>query len=264
MFAKSIIVSSLLALAMGKPVARRNFDLPGQQLNVAQTVPTIAGGRFDLNSATVTGFNAEHFSFNNFGGLASLNNFDGFFGQGNFCGVQNQHVFVQQQVCQVSQVNIVQQHLAIVAEYAKQIILTQSCEVETQTLLFSQFFGGLSSWGQDLRRINGVVPTFDSQIASQIVNVVRVDPVSQVQTINLNDFGFVGSTVGSHAVNVIGHNWVNEFSPSTVGFVWQSAIHAAGPSVQIGIPSSSVFPLSSSGISFPSSSSGVVVSQKKA
>lgn len=277
MFAKSVLFSSLVALAMGKPVARRNFDIPGSTINVVSTSSSIHPGSFDINSATVTGFNPEHFSFNNFGGLPSLGQFDNFFGQGNFCGVQNQHVLIQQQVCQVTEVTIVQQQLAIIAEYAKQVILTQSCEVESQTLIFSQWLGGLVNWGQDLRRINGIAPTFDSVIASQIVNVVQVDPISHVQVINTHDFGFGGSSIGSNAVTVIGQNWVNEFSPQTVGFVWESAVHAAGPHVPLGVQCSSqvctspvisssgiAFHGSSSGIAFPGSSSGVIVSQKKA
>lgn len=253
MFAKSIIVSSLVALALGKPVARRNFD---QVINVAPTVSAIHPGQFNLGSVSGLTFSPQQFSFDNFGGLASLNGFDNFFGQGNFHGGLNQHLLVQQQVCQVSPVNIVQQHLAIVAEYAKQIILTQSCEVEAQTLLFTQWLAGLTSWGNDLRRINGIVPTFDSSIANQIVNVVKVDPITQIQSINTNDFGFFGSQIGGHAVTVLGHNWVNEHSPQNVGFVWNSAISAAGLSFPTFVPPSAV--------AFPGHSSGVVVTQKKA
>jgi hypothetical protein len=257
MFAKSIIASSLVALVMGKPVARRNFDISGQVINVAPTVSSVHPGSFDINSATVTGFNPQQFSFNDFGGLSSLNGFDSFYGQNIngqnvFHGGFNQHILVEQQVCQVTQVNVVQQHLAIIAEYAKQIILTQSCEVEAQTLLFTQWLSGLTSWGNDLRHLNGVVPTFDSQISSQIINLVNIDQVSHVQTINNHDFGFSGSSIGNHAVTVIGNNWVNEVSPSNVGFVWNSALSASGLS----------FPSISS--SFPSSSNGVIVSQKKA
>jgi hypothetical protein len=231
MFTKSVLFSSLLALAMGKPVARRNGHLSGFNINpiVVHQAPS-----FDLNSISVTNFNPGHFSFNNFGGLSSLNHFDEFFGQGNFCGVQN--VLVQQNVvtCQVTQVNIIQQHLAIVAEYAKRVILTQSCETESQVLLFSQWLGGLVNWGHTLRRVNGVAPTFDVAVANQIVNVVDVS-----NNIVVRDFGFVGSNIGSHAVTVIGDNWINEVSPSTVGFVWESAVLVAGPEIPLGVHCSS-------------------------
>jgi hypothetical protein len=226
MFAKSVLFSSLLALAMSKPIARRN-----SHISISNGVPVIVhGGSFDLSSTTVTQVKTSNvFAFNGFGGLASLNGFDEFFGVNNFCGVQN--VIVQENVvtCQVTQVNVVQQQLAIIAEYAKQVILTQSCESEAQVLLFSQWLGGLVNFGQDLRHVNGRLPTYDSHIASQIVNVVDV-----TGHINVAGFDFAGSNIGSHGVTVINNNWVQDVSPSTVGFVWESAVHAAG-SIPLGV-----------------------------
>ncbi|KAH7106613.1 hypothetical protein BKA62DRAFT_300488 [Auriculariales sp. MPI-PUGE-AT-0066] len=207
-------------------LARRNGHI-----SISNGVPVIVhGGSFDLSSTTVTQVKTSNvFAFNGFGGLASLNGFDEFFGVNNFCGVQN--VIVQENVvtCQVTQVNVVQQQLAIIAEYAKQVILTQSCESEAQVLLFSQWLGGLVNFGQDLRHVNGRLPTYDSHIASQIVNVVDV-----TGHINVAGFDFAGSNIGSHGVTVINNNWVQNISPSTVGFVWESAVHAAG-SIPLGV-----------------------------
>lgn len=227
MFAKSVLFSSLLALAMGKPIARRN----GHISTISTGVPVVfPGGSFDLSSTTVTQVKTSNvFAFNGFGGLASLNGFDDFFGVNNFCGVQN--IIVQENVvtCQVTQVNVVQQQLAILAEYAKQVILTQSCESEAQVLLWSQWLGGLINFGQDIRHVNGRVPTYDSHIASQIVNVVDVSG-----RINVAGFDFTGSSIGNHGVTVINGNWHQGISPSTVGFVWESAVHAAG-SIPLGV-----------------------------
>ncbi|KAH7106642.1 hypothetical protein BKA62DRAFT_826138 [Auriculariales sp. MPI-PUGE-AT-0066] len=229
MFAKSIIVSSLLALAViGKPVARREVS------SASKVGARSQGGVFDLSSSSVLNIqNGGAFTFNDFGGLSSLHGFDDFFGLGNFVGINNA-VVVQQNVvtCQVTQVNIVQQQLAIIAEYAKQVILTQSCDSEAQVLLYSQWLGGLVNFGQNLRHINGVVPTFDSHIASQIVNVVDVSG-----RINIAGFDFSGASIGSNAVTVL-NNWVQGVSPSTVGFVWESAVLAAG-SIPLGVSCSS-------------------------
>ncbi|EJD49786.1 hypothetical protein AURDEDRAFT_59425, partial [Auricularia subglabra TFB-10046 SS5] len=166
-------------------------------------------------------------SFNSFGGLSSLNGFDGFFGEGHFCSASTVQVFSKEEIvtCHATDITVIQQQLSIVAEYAKRVILTQSCETETQVVAFSQWLAGLVSFGEDLRRVSERHVSFDASIASQISSVVDASG-----NINIGDFGFSGSEIGSHSVTVIGGNWNDQTSPISVGLAWDSCVAAAGVS----------------------------------
>jgi hypothetical protein len=230
MFTKSVLYSSLLALALGKPVARR--DHPTSPLNI---VPFVVhdGSTFDTSSTTIQQFPGS-LSFDGFGGLESLIGFDSFYGASNFCGVRNVLVVEQVVTCQVTSVTVIQQHLAVVAEYVKKVILTQSCETEAQVVLFSQWLGNLVGFGQDLRRTTSRTPTYDSQIASQLPQLVDVSG-----NINTAGFSWTGSSIGSHAVTIAGGNWNYQVSPSTIALTWESCLAAAGPEIPLGVQCSS-------------------------
>lgn len=231
---QSILSAALLALSSGvfaKPInMRRHFGSSD-----IQPLVVLDGQSFDVESVSVKEFSVTH-SFDSFGGLHSLSGFDHFFGVDNFCGVQNVQVFEQEEVvtCQVVDINVIQQQFSILAEYAKRLVLTQSCDVETQVIAFSQWVGGLVAFNEDLRRVSTRKVSFDSVIASHISKVVDVSG-----NINTADFGFLGSDIGSHSVTIVGGNWNDQTSPESVGLSWQSSITAAGP-IPLGSTSSSV------------------------
>lgn len=164
-------------------------------------------------------------SFNSWGGFDSLNNFDNFFGVDNFSGLNNNIILIQDQnsVCQDQSINIVQQQLAVVSEFAKRILTESICEVESQALLYSQFLGGLNGFSSDLLRQSGRDVGFDSEIAALIAELL-----DQNNNLVFNDLGFDGNSIGSNFLVPTGNNWVNSVSPVSVGSAFGLGFAAGG------------------------------------
>ncbi|KAJ7593080.1 hypothetical protein C8J56DRAFT_886101 [Mycena floridula] len=162
------------------------------------------------------------FSLNNWGGFNSLSSFDNFFGADNFNGFSNvQNILEQELICGLNgsgeslSVDIVQQQLAILAQIAQMAILTQLCEVEVQQLALQQFLGGLSGFSNDLLRLNGAQPSFDSAIAG--LGSSLFDDAGALNTVfNFNGAnGFGGLDIGN-SLQLVSSNWNDEFSPQSV------------------------------------------------
>lgn len=227
MFSKTLISAAVLAVAVSaKPI------------NVART-----SGNFGSPSSL------SHVSFNNWGGFDCLSNFDDFYGENNFSGSFNTQTVVQEEVvCQSVDITIIQQQLSVIQEFAKRIVTQQICQVEVQTIVWSQFISGFSSFGSDLRRSSGRNIGFDHSIASHIS-----DLVDGSGNINVHDFGFHGSDIGSNLIHVSGDNWVDGSSQSSVDSAFlQSQI----ATLQSSSSSSSSF--GSSGISNVGSFGGAI------
>lgn len=168
------------------------------------------------SSISVGGGSSIHglggFSFNGWGGFNSLNNFDDFFGSDNFCGQNNVQTILQQTVvCHSEEIVVIQQQLAILQEFAKRIVVEQICEVEVQTIVWSQFVSSFSSFGSDLRHESGRSIGYDHSIASHISGLV--DSSNNIVT---SDFGFHGLDIGSNLVVPSGSNWVSGSSQLSV------------------------------------------------
>jgi hypothetical protein len=193
-------------------------------VSAAPTKRTDHISNFTPNHGVPTSLN--HIAFNNWGGFNSLNRFDDFYGIDNFSGHHNNRVFVQKDlVCKEVDITIIQQQLSVVQEFAKRIVTQQICEVEVQTIVWSQFISGFSGFGQDIRRISGRPIGFDHKVASHIGNLV--DDRGEFNNI---DFGFNGIDIGSNLVG-FGDNWVNGQSEFSVGNAFlQSSIAQLGSS----------------------------------
>ncbi|PBK75649.1 hypothetical protein ARMSODRAFT_400082 [Armillaria solidipes] len=167
-------------------------------------------------------------SLNNWGGFQSLSGFDNFNGVDNFSGSQSSQVVVVQEeqvVCQVQQIEIIQQKLVILKEMARRtrIITEQICEVEVQTIVLEQFSSSMSSFGSDVLRQSGKQVGFDSNIASKISQLVNSDG-----SLSTSDLGFSGQDVGSNTVVPAGSNWNDSTSPASVQSALSAAQQAAG------------------------------------
>lgn len=154
----------------------------------------------------------SHVSFNNWGNFENLGHFDEWFGVDNFGGSFNhRNVLEENLVCRTVEIDVIQQQLAIVQEFAKRIVVQQICEVEVQTIVWGQFVSGFDAFGEDIRRISGRNIGFDRNIAGHIGNIVDGNG-------NINhDFGFRGADIGSNFVHVSGDNWIDGQSEVSVG-----------------------------------------------
>jgi len=151
-------------------------------------------------------------SFDNWGGFSSLSGFDNFYGSDNFCGNNNvQTVLSTTVVCHSEEITVIQQQLAILQEFAKRVVVEQICEVEVQTIVWSQFVGSFSSFSDDLRHVSGRTIGYDHSIASHIDGLV--DSSDNIIT---TDFGFQGLDIGSNLIHVSGGNWVSGSSEVSV------------------------------------------------
>lgn len=150
-------------------------------------------------------------SLNNWGGFSSLNGFDNFFGISNFDGLSNAEVLLEQELqCSSSiSISIVQQQLAILAQVAQQIILTELCQVEVQMIAFQQFLLGLSGFSSDLLRLDGSQPSFDCVIAALGSSLFNSNG-----QLNQN-FNFQGINIGQNS-QLVSSNWNNQTSPQSV------------------------------------------------
>jgi hypothetical protein len=161
------------------------------------------------------------FSFNNYHGDNSMSNFDNFYGSDNFSGEISKTVIIEQQeeiVCHSESITFIQQRLLVLQEMAKRIITEQVCDVESQTVVFEQFYSSLGSFGSDLRRQSGRSVGYDSGIASHFGSIV-----SSSGSLSNSDLGFSGSSVGSQYVVPGGSNWNDQTSPASVGSAYSAA-----------------------------------------
>ncbi|KAG7086499.1 hypothetical protein E1B28_002452 [Marasmius oreades] len=159
-------------------------------------------------------------SFDGFNGISSLDNFDNFYGVGNFHHAVFDQVVVHEQevVCHTQVIEVIQQRLVVLQEMAKRIITEQICEVETQTVVFSQFHASLGNFYSDLRRQSGKQVGFDDKIAGKFPDLVQSDG-----SLSTNDLGFTGSEVGSNTVVPAGSNWNDNTSPNSVDSAYFAA-----------------------------------------
>jgi len=168
-------------------------------------------------------------SFDNYGGFSSMSNFDDFYGSDNFSGFHNSVVEVDQTseqevvVCHSQTVEIIQQQLAVLREYAKKIVTEQICEVEVQTVVFTQFVSGFHDFSSDLLRQSGRSVGYDSSVTSHIGGIH--DSSGELVS---NDLGFQGSSIGSNFVSPSGSNWNSGSSPNSVGSAFGLARSAGG------------------------------------
>jgi len=170
---------------------------------------------------------APPISFNNYGGFSQLSNFDSFYGSDNFSGFSNQITEVDSEtvVCEDQSIEIVQQQLSVLREFAKSIITQTICQVEVQTIVYGQFISGLSDFSSDLSRSSGRSVGFDKSIASHIS-----DLTDSSGNLVSNNLGFQGSSIGSNYVVPTGNNWQDSSSPLSVGSAHGLAIAAGGSS----------------------------------
>ncbi|KAF7351252.1 Amidohydro-rel domain-containing protein [Mycena sanguinolenta] len=159
-------------------------------------------------------------SFDNWNGISSLSGFDNFYGSDDFAHHSFNQVVVDQGsdiVCHSEQVTIIQQRLAVLQEMAKKIITEQICEVETQTVVFQQYYASLGGFSSDLTRNSGRHVGYDSSIVSHYGDFYNSDG-----SLSNYDFGFSGSDIGSNYC-VPSNNWNSNTSPSSVGSAYQAA-----------------------------------------
>lgn len=159
-------------------------------------------------------------SLSNWRGIPSLQGFDDFNGISNFDGSKNGQVVVQEKqvVCKTQRVEIIQQQLVILREMAKRIITEQICEVETQTIVLSQFHNGVKDFKKDLARKSNRAVGYDANIASHLIRLVNSDG-----SLNSGSFGFQGTDVGNATIVPTGSNWNNATSPESVQAAEQAA-----------------------------------------
>jgi len=172
------------------------------------------------------------FTLDTWGGFHSLDHFDDFYGCDNFAGVSKEVTVVKHEsdvVCHSVDITIIQQQLAIMREYVKKIITQQVCEVESQTIIFSQFQAHISTFHDDIRHRSHRSVTYDDSIASRIGDIHD----SHGELVS-HDFGFHGSDIGSHSVQVGGFNWNDGTSVDSVGRAFGAA---QGASFSSGGPS---------------------------
>ncbi|KAF7348739.1 Amidohydro-rel domain-containing protein [Mycena venus] len=167
------------------------------------------------------GIAARGQSFNNWGGISSLDNFDNFYGSDDFAHTRNFNQVVVKQdselVCHSEQVVIIQQRLAVLQEMAKKIITEQICEVETQTIVFQQYYASLGGFSHDLTRSSNRHVGYDNSIVQHYGDFYNSDG-----SLSNYDFGFSGHDIGSNYY-VPTNNWNQDSSPSSVGSAYQAA-----------------------------------------
>jgi len=201
----------------------KTFILLATLVVAATASPTF--GRQSFGRGRNSGF-GQGSSFNDFGG--SLSNFDNFYGGDNFSGFHNQQTVIEQSeqvVCHSVEIEVIQQRLAVIQEFAKRIVTQQVCEVETQVVAFQQFISGCNDFQFDLHRRSGRQIGFDSGIASHFGSLVGSDG-----SLTNDNLGFSGSDLGSQFVPVGGSNWDDSTSPQSVGAAFNVAQSAAAES----------------------------------
>ncbi|KAJ7644175.1 hypothetical protein FB45DRAFT_290323 [Roridomyces roridus] len=181
-------------------------------------------------------------SFNGWGGFSSLDNFDNFYGSNDFSHNHYSTTIIKQDselVCHSETVEIIQQRLLVLQEMAKKIITEQICEVETQTIVFQQYYASLGNFHGDLSRSSGrsvCLPLsnldalyqshsqvgYDNSIVSHYGDFYNSDG-----SLSNNDYGFSGQSVGSNYYVPSGSNWNDYSSPSSVSNAYNVAQSAS-------------------------------------
>ncbi|KAF7298970.1 Amidohydro-rel domain-containing protein [Mycena indigotica] len=161
-------------------------------------------------------------SFDNWGGISSLQGFDNFYGSDDFAHYKHFSPVVVRQdepelVCHSEQVVIVQQRLAVLQEMAKKIITEQLCEVESQSIVFQQYYASLGGYSHDLTRSSGRHVGYDGHIASYYNSIYNSDG-----SLSNYDFNFTGSDIGSNYY-VPTSNWNDQTSYSSVNSAYQAS-----------------------------------------
>jgi len=211
-------------------LAASAFAAPAPQGSVASGPISVSSG--GPSSISVPGGSSvsslSGVSLSSWGNLPGLSGFDSFYGSNNFCGNNNQQVVLQQTVsCQSEAIVEVQQQFAILQEFAKRVLLEKVCEVETQTIVWSQYISSLQSFSSDFSHVSGRSIGYDSVIASHISDLV--DSSDNIITTN---YGFQGLDIGSNLIcpEASSYNWqsgVSQISVQAAQFVSQSAIIAS-------------------------------------
>ncbi|KAJ6619717.1 hypothetical protein B0H10DRAFT_2163799 [Mycena sp. CBHHK59/15] len=162
-------------------------------------------------------------SFNNWQGHQSLNNFDNFYGVDNFDGYHRTQNVVKDHevVCHSQTIEIIQQRLVVLQEMAKRIITEQICEVETQVIVFQQYYSSLGNFHGDLRRYSGHQVGYDNGIVSHFKDFYNSDG-----SFTTHDWGFSGRDVGSQTIVVGDSNWDDHTSHSSVDSAYYTARNA--------------------------------------
>jgi hypothetical protein len=155
-------------------------------------------------------------SLDSWGGYESLKGFDDFYGVDNYAGHYKdiQVIKKPELVCHTQQVEIIQQRLIVLQEFAKKIITETICEVETQTFVFEQFYGSLGHFGDDIRRSSGNSVGYDEGIVSHFPSLVND---------NYEHLGFSGADLGKHYVSPSGNNWDDSTSFKSVNSAYYTA-----------------------------------------
>jgi len=260
MVAKYVATSLAVAsVALAGPLpAKRGFSFGGfGGFGSESGISGFSGSESESSSFSASQSSSESFEgFSGWGGFHSLDNFDNFYGKDNFCGFSDASSTIvtstvtsteSEVVCQSVSVDIIQQQLAVIREYVKKIITTQICEVETQTVVFSQFQSGLYGFGEDIRHVSNRHVGFDSHISGFIGHIH--DENGDCLT---SDLGFSGTDVGTSFVAPSGFNWVASSSPSSVSSAYgacQSAVSISGAPGSLG--SSAPPPTSDSSLAPP-------------
>ncbi|KAJ7066930.1 hypothetical protein C8F01DRAFT_651541 [Mycena amicta] len=158
--------------------------------------------------------NHGHISFNNYQNIGFTSNFDNFYGVNDFNGHSRHQTVIEQSpelVCHSQQVTIIQQRLAVLSEMARRVVTELSCEVETQTIVFEQYYQSLGHFHDDLRRHSGYQVGYDQGITSHFEHFYNPDG-----SLCTDDWGFSGSDIGSQTVVVSQNNWVEPGSRRSV------------------------------------------------
>jgi hypothetical protein len=184
----------------------------------------LATGVVSAPTSRSNAISARSQSFDNWGGYSSLSGFDNFYGSSDFSHLHGSQTVVKEDstlVCHSETVTIIQQRLAVLQEMAKKIITEQICEVETQTIVFQQYYSSLGSFSHDLMHYNNRQGGYDGNVVSHYGDMYNSDG-----SLSTYDFGFSGSDVGSNYY-VPSNNWNSNSSPSSVGSAYEAAMSAS-------------------------------------
>lgn len=80
-----------------------------------------------------------------------------------------------------------------------------------QEIVLEQFMSYFFSFSESILHLNDISASFDTEIVSFYEQIFEEDG-----SLSSNDFGFSGSSVGSHSRQVSGNNWIDSSSPESV------------------------------------------------
>ncbi|KAJ7170655.1 hypothetical protein C8R43DRAFT_58891 [Mycena crocata] len=162
-------------------------------------------------------------SFNRWQGLESLDSFDSFYGVDNFSGFRRTQTLVATQdlVCHSRGIEIIQQRLAVLQEMAKRMITETICEVETQVIVFEQYYQSLGNFHGDLRRYSGHHAGYDRNIVSHFGKIYNSDG-----SFCDDDWNFTGRDIGREIAVVGKNNWNDETSHRSVDLAYYTSKNA--------------------------------------